>query len=75
MSGWKEKNSAFCMDLEIRHSWRSGCTVGLSVGSGGPGGKALEKFMIFSLSLSWYSLSEILKLKLSASNKKTAIMI
>ena len=37
--------------------------------SGGPGSKPLEKF-IFSLKIVWHSLLEIIKLKLSVSNKK-----
>ena len=43
------KNSAFCMNWETKCSWGSGCTVNSLVVSRGPGGKALEKFTIFSL--------------------------
>ena len=46
-----------------------------SMGSGGPGGKALEKFTIFSLQLVWHGLLKIMKLKLSIFNKKTGIII
>ena len=41
------------------------------MGSGGPGGEALEKVTIFSLKLVWYSLLKKIKLKLSVSNKRT----
>ena len=58
------------MNWEIKHSWGSGCTVSLSIGLGGPVGKAYEKFTLFSLKLVWYSHLQTLKLELSVSNKK-----
>ena len=58
------------MNWEIKRSWGSGHTVSPSIGLGGPGGKAIEKFTIFSLELVWYSLLKIIKLKLSVSNNK-----
>ena len=58
------------MNWEIKHSWGSGCTVSLSIGSGGPVGKAYEKFTLFSLKLVRYSHLKTLELELSVSNKK-----
>ena len=49
----KEKNSVLCMNWEIKCNWGSGgghCEP-LSEFSGGPGGKALGTFTIFSLKL------------------------
>ena len=70
----KEKNSAFCMNWEIKCIWGSGCTVRPSMGSERPEGKALEKFTVLNLKLVWYSPLNIIKLKLSVSNKNLIIM-
>ena len=46
------KNSAICMNKKIKCYWRSGGYFEpLSGFIGGPGGKALGKFAIFSLKL------------------------
>ena len=67
----KGKNYMLCVNWEIKCNWGSERTVSPSMGSGGPGGEALEKVTIFSLKLVWYSLLKKIKLKLSVSNKRT----
>ena len=64
-----EKNSAFCMNWEIKRNWESGRYCEPLTGfTGGPGDRTLGMFTIFSLKLVWYSLLETKKLKLF--NKK-----
>ena len=61
----KEKNSAFSVNWKLKCNWGSGghCEP-LSSFSEGRAGKTFGKFRIFSLKLVWYSLLEIIKLKL-----------
>ena len=69
------KNSVCGINWEIKCSWRSESCELLSGIIGGPTGKALEKFAIFSLKLVLYTLLKIIKLKLSVSIQKTTILI
>ena len=56
-----KKNSVFCMNWVIKCNWT------LSGFSEELGGKANDKFILFSLEIVWYNLLKIIKLKMSVS--------
>ena len=62
----KDKNSVFCLNWEMKCNWGSEWPYDPLGGfSGGAGSQPLGTFAMFSLELGWYSLLEIIKLKLS----------